>query len=93
MAMGRRFRPRGGATQGRGPRTFLLLVLAFTSIAMNLRHEVFRPVVQLFATVSPEPFKSLPERPPADAAARRDWQQAVQAARAHLPAPSMAAAS
>ena len=66
----------------------LLLVLALTSIAMNLRHEVFQPVVQWFAPVSPEPFKSLPERPLAADAARLDWQQATQAARAHLPAPS-----
>lgn len=66
----------------------LLLVLALTSIAMNLRREVFQPMVQLFVPVSPDPFRSLPERPLADGAARLRWHDAVQAARAHLPVPS-----
>lgn len=36
----------------------LLLVLAVTSVAMNLRDEVVRPIVSVLSTLSPSPFDS-----------------------------------
>ena len=34
----------------------LLLVVAFTSVSMNLGHEVVRPILGLFTTLTPDPF-------------------------------------
>lgn len=34
----------------------MLLILAITAISMNLKHEVMRPVVSIFSTLSPDPF-------------------------------------
>lgn len=43
----------------------LLLVIAVTSVSMNLQHQVMRPVVSMFSTLSPSPFGN---RAPAPAA-------------------------
>lgn len=54
----------------------LVLMLAVTSVAMNLNHEVMRPLVSLFSELSPSPFASrtpaAPDKPiePQIAAAR-----------------------
>lgn len=34
----------------------LLLVLAVTSVSMNMQHQVLRPVVSMFSTLTPSPF-------------------------------------
>lgn len=36
----------------------LLLVVAFTSVAMNLRNELVRPLVSLFSPLTPTPFET-----------------------------------
>lgn len=45
----------------------LVLMLAITSVGMNLRNEVLRPVVSLFSALTPSPFSSrapvAPEQP------------------------------
>ncbi len=43
----------------------LVLVLAVTSVAMNLKHEVMRPLVSVFSTLTPSPFDSRVAAPPA----------------------------
>jgi len=71
----------------------LILMLAVTSVAMNLEHQVMRPVVGLFSPLTPSPFegRAQPDKPPvavrisreqvvrqAEAeAARRGWQEPV----------------
>ena len=42
----------------------LVLMLAVTSVAMNLRNEVMRPLVSLFSELSPSPFSSRTPAPP-----------------------------
>ncbi|MFO1336814.1 MAG: PepSY-associated TM helix domain-containing protein [Burkholderiaceae bacterium] len=42
----------------------LVLMLAVTSVAMNLNTQVMRPVVSLFSTLSPSPFASRALAPP-----------------------------
>jgi len=41
----------------------LLLVLAVTSVSMNLHNEVMRPIVGAFSDLSPDPFASRAPRP------------------------------
>ncbi|XAH21847.1 PepSY-associated TM helix domain-containing protein [Xylophilus sp. GW821-FHT01B05] len=43
-----------------------LLVLAVTSVAMNLYDEVMEPVVSVFSPTSPSPFDQRPRRAPAE---------------------------
>lgn len=45
----------------------LLLVLAVTSVAMNLREPVVRPVVSWFSTLAPSPFAAAPAALPGGA--------------------------
>jgi len=42
----------------------LVLMLAVTSVAMNLRDQVMRPVVSLFSDLAPSPFASRSPAPP-----------------------------
>jgi len=42
----------------------LVLMLAVTSVAMNLRDEVMRPLVSLFSPLAPSPFASRAAAPP-----------------------------
>jgi len=42
----------------------LVLMLAVTSVAMNLREEVMRPLVSLFSELAPSPFASRTPAPP-----------------------------
>jgi uncharacterized iron-regulated membrane protein len=42
----------------------LVLMLAVTSVGMNLNREVMRPVVALFSTLTPSPFASRTPAPP-----------------------------
>lgn len=42
----------------------LLLTLAVTSVSMNLRSQVVRPLVSLFSTLTPSPFDSRTPNPP-----------------------------
>lgn len=42
----------------------LVLMLAVTSVSMNLREQVLRPVVSLFSTLTPSPFASRAAAPP-----------------------------
>ncbi len=42
----------------------LVLMLAVTSVGMNLRDQVMRPVVSWFSDVAPSPFASRPAAPP-----------------------------
>ena len=42
----------------------LVLMLAVTSVAMNLRNEVMRPLVALFSELTPSPFASRTPAPP-----------------------------
>jgi uncharacterized iron-regulated membrane protein len=44
----------------------LMLVLAVTSVAMNLHDEVMEPVVNVFSRTSPSPFDERPRRSPAE---------------------------
>jgi uncharacterized iron-regulated membrane protein len=44
----------------------LMLVLAVTSMAMNLHDEVMEPVVSVFSRTSPSPFDERPRRSPAE---------------------------
>jgi uncharacterized iron-regulated membrane protein len=44
----------------------LLLVLAVTAISMNLGHEVMRPIVSVFSTLTPDPFDTRKPNPPED---------------------------
>ncbi len=44
----------------------LVLVLAVTSVGMNLGPQVVRPVVSLFSTLTPSPFASMAPGPPAE---------------------------
>jgi uncharacterized iron-regulated membrane protein len=46
----------------------LLIVVAVTSISMNLGAQVVRPVVSLFSTLSPDPFRSVAPGPALTAA-------------------------
>jgi uncharacterized iron-regulated membrane protein len=70
-----------------------LIVVALTSISMNLSAPVVRPVVSLFSKLSPEPFlaaKPGPALTAQEATAARDRIVAAAAAegrRAHLDAP------
>ena len=43
----------------------LVLMLAVTSVAMNLNAQVMRPIVSLFSTLTPSPFASRTPAPPA----------------------------
>jgi uncharacterized iron-regulated membrane protein len=65
----------------------LLFVMALTSIAMNLNREVFRPVVERFGAVTPNPFAALPRFEPPHANPKLDWDEAVAMARASLAEP------
>lgn len=42
----------------------LVLMLAVTSVAMNLRNEVVRPLVSMVSALTPSPFASRPAAPP-----------------------------
>jgi uncharacterized iron-regulated membrane protein len=42
----------------------LVLMLAITSVAMNLNTQVMRPIVSLFSTLTPSPFASRTPAPP-----------------------------
>jgi uncharacterized iron-regulated membrane protein len=57
----------------------LVLVVAVTSVSMNLQREVLRPLVGWFSTLSPSPFDSRSLRAPA--AARLNPEQALALAR------------
>ncbi|WP_092003873.1 PepSY-associated TM helix domain-containing protein [Paraburkholderia lycopersici] len=53
----------------------LLMVIAVTSISMNLGTQVVRPVVSVFSTLAPDPFRSVAPGPaltPAEDAAARE---------------------
>ena len=39
----------------------LLFVLAFTAFSLNLSREVFRPLLAMVSTVTPQPFTTRPE--------------------------------
>jgi uncharacterized iron-regulated membrane protein len=42
----------------------LLLIMAVSSVSLNLNQEVFRPVVSFFSPLTPTPFEQREERPP-----------------------------
>lgn len=44
----------------------LVLMLAVTSVAMNLNHPVMRPLVSLFSDLTPSPFASRAPAPPSE---------------------------
>lgn len=59
----------------------LVLMLAITSVAMNLNAQVMRPIVSLFSTLTPSPFASrMPAPPAAPIEPRIDAPQAIATA-------------
>lgn len=71
----------------------LVLLLAITSVGMNLREQVMRPVVSWFSTLSPSPFASrtpAPETQPIEP--RLTLAQAVDAAQREAHARGISAA-
>lgn len=65
----------------------LLFIIALTSIAMNLNREVFRPVVERFGAVTPNPFLALPRTETAYVNPKLNWDEAVAMARTTLTEP------
>lgn len=71
----------------------LVLMLALTSISMNLREQVMRPVVSWFSTLSPSPFADRPAAAPGQpieprvAAAEIVTRARAEAARRGIAAP------
>jgi len=64
----------------------LLLVLAITSVSMNLRSEVVRPLVSLFSTLTPTPFDTQTPSPTSKipVISRQDIVQKAEAQAAQL---------
>jgi len=62
---------------------FLLLILAVTSISMNLEQQVMRPIIQTFSSLTPSAFDSRTPLPPAQVPEPvLSREQVVQLARA-----------
>lgn len=55
----------------------VLGLLALSSVAMNLEHEVLRPVVSLFSTLAPAPFGEPGERVRAEGSTRLSLDEAI----------------
>lgn len=66
----------------------VLLVMAMSAVALNLNREVFRPVVGLFGEITPYPTEQLPRVMAPKLPPRLDFDAALRAAAAHLPAPA-----
>jgi uncharacterized iron-regulated membrane protein len=62
----------------------VLLPIAMSGVYFNLKHELFRPVVSLFGTLTPEPEQTLPKRKP-QPQPRLTPDQALQRAATLLP--------
>lgn len=61
------------------------VILAVSGVYISLGNEVFRPVVRLFAPITPHPLQALPRVIPPLRAPLFATQEAVERARAHLP--------
>ncbi|MCZ2498177.1 PepSY domain-containing protein [Xylophilus sp. Kf1] len=60
----------------------VILVLAFTSFSLNLRREVFFPLLSLVSRTTPGPYETLPMAAPGQAPAPRiGWAEALDIAR------------
>lgn len=57
----------------------LLFVLAVTGVSMNLEHQVVRPVVSIFSTLSPDPFGERAPRPDHEPATPKATREEVLA--------------
>jgi len=64
----------------------VLAAVAFSGMAMNLRDEVFEPVVGVFSRISPWPEEAWPERTEPESPFKLSIAEALQAATAHLEA-------
>jgi uncharacterized iron-regulated membrane protein len=63
----------------------VLFTLAMSGTYFNLAQEVFRPVVSLFGTLSPNPVQALPKRSGIPPAPQLSFEAAIERARALLP--------
>jgi uncharacterized iron-regulated membrane protein len=63
----------------------MLFMLAMSGMYFNLAQEVFRPVVSLFGTLSPNPAQTLPKRYGVQPAPQLSFEAAIERARALLP--------
>lgn len=64
------------------------VTLAVSGVYFSLGNEVFRPVVRLFAPITPNPLQALPRRASPVPAPALAMQAAVERARVHLPPPA-----
>lgn len=62
----------------------VLMLIAVSGVYFNLKHELFRPTVSLFGTLTPEPEQTLPKRKP-QPQPRLTPDQALQRAATLLP--------
>jgi len=61
----------------------LLFVLAFTAFSLNLSREIFRPLLAMVSTVTPQPFTTRPESPRHEPIEPRiGYAEAIEAGRA-----------
>ncbi|PPK73094.1 putative iron-regulated membrane protein [Methylobacter tundripaludum] len=63
----------------------MLFTLAMSGAYFNLAQEVFRPVVSLFGTLSPNPVQALPKRSGVQPAPQLSFEAAIERARTLLP--------
>lgn len=63
----------------------VLFTLAMSGAYFNLAQEVFRPVVSLFGTLSPNPVQTLPKRSGVQPAPQLSFEVAIERAQALLP--------
>lgn len=63
----------------------MLFMLAMSGVYFNLAQEVFRPVVSLFGTLTPNPVQILPKRSGVQPAPQLSFEAAIERARALLP--------
>lgn len=63
----------------------MLFTLAMSGAYFNLAQEVFRPVVSLFGTLSPNPVQTLPKRSGIQPAPQLSFESAIERAQALLP--------
>jgi uncharacterized iron-regulated membrane protein len=62
----------------------LLLIMAVTSVSMNLSSQVVRPIVSLFSTLTPSPFETRPFGPPTEPGIGREAMVALAQAQAKI---------
>ncbi len=63
----------------------MLFMLAMSGVYFNLAQEVFRPVVSLFGTLSPNPVQTLPKHSGVQPAPQLSFEAAIERARTLLP--------